>query len=53
MSRSVLIQEGWKDTLSKKKSKGKGTETCKGEVLWGAGEASKLPSAESQIDGQD
>lgn len=52
MSRSVLIQEGWKDTLSKEKSKGKGTETRKGEVLGGR-EASKLPSAESQIDGQD
>ena len=53
MSRSVLVQEGWKDTLSRKKSKGKGTETCKSEVLWGAGEVSKLPSAESQIDAQE
>ena len=52
MSRSVLVQEVWKDTLSKEQSKGKGTETSKSEVLWGKGEGSKLSSAESQIDGQ-
>ena len=48
----MLVQEVWKDTLSKEKSKGKSTETSKSEVLWGKGEVSKLSSAESQIDGQ-